>query len=125
MTLADADVIAAGWAADGAAAQRLRWVMSQHRVAFAGALSFCAIILGLISGFLAATPLSAVEPQGLYVNCGPALLGRLSPLPDPACADAYWPLVPLSVVAGSLAILSLVAAAWISIPMRPARRSRG
>lgn len=111
--------------ADLPAARSLRGVISQHRVAVAGVISFCAIILGLVSAFLAAAALSAVEPNGLYVSCGPALFGRPSPLPDPDCADAYWPLVPLSVVAGSLAILSLMTAAWILITMRPTHLRRG
>ena len=99
--------------------QSLRRVISQHRVALAVTLGSCATMLALVSWFLASAPLTGVEPRGGFVDCGPALLGRPSPLPDPACAGAYWPLVPLSVTLGVLAVVGLTTAAWIVIRLRP------
>ena len=43
-----------------------------------------------LGGFLVGSlPLSAVEPHGLFVHCGPALFGQPSPLTDQACIEAY------------------------------------
>ena len=58
---------------------------------------------------LGALPLSAAEPDGLYVNCGPALFGRPFPLPDPACLTAYEPLPALSIALCALGALCAVA----------------
>ena len=66
-----------------------------------------------------ALSLSGVEPPALsYVNCGPAVFGRPSPLPHPACADAYfplpvvcWSLIGLGIVCGIIAVALLAVAA--------------
>ncbi len=67
--------------------QSVRFVISQHRVAFAVAIGCYAMVPALVSWFLAAVSLTGVEPNGEFVDCGPALLGRPSPLPDPTCGD--------------------------------------
>lgn len=69
------------------------------------------ILLVLIGWFLGAAPLTAVEPNNLFMDCGPALFDRPDPVPHPACASAYFPLPVVSVlfmVVGALgAILCL------------------
>jgi hypothetical protein len=51
------------------------------------------VTLVLAGWAVGARSLSGVEPRGLsYVSCGPAVFGRPSPPPHPACADAYFPL---------------------------------
>ena len=85
--------------------QSVRSVISQHRVAFAVVIGCCAMVPALVSWFLAAVSLTGVEPNGEFVDCGPALLGRPSPLPDPTCGDAYLPIVVLSVAAGLFSTL--------------------
>jgi hypothetical protein len=52
------------------------------------------IVTGVLVGALS---LSGAEPEGIYVDCGPALFGLPSPLPDPACSSAYTPLPQLSI----------------------------
>jgi hypothetical protein len=53
----------------------------------------------LLAGYLAGSlSLSGAEPKGLFVNCGPAVFGRPSPVPDPACSSAYAPLPQLTYV---------------------------
>jgi hypothetical protein len=53
-------------------------------------VSVTLVLAGWAAGALS---LSGVEPRGLsYVGCGPAVFGRPSPLPHPACTDAYFPL---------------------------------
>lgn len=51
----------------------------------------------LVGWFLGAASLTAVEPNDLFVSCGPALFGRPDPLPDALCAGAYFPLPAASV----------------------------
>ncbi|GAA4117697.1 hypothetical protein GCM10022415_15870 [Knoellia locipacati] len=71
--------------------------------------SCVSILLALSGWFLGAAPLTAVEPNGLFVDCGPALFDRPNPLPDAACASAYFPLPVVSVlflVVGTLGALS-------------------
>lgn len=62
----------------------------------AGAFLF--FLAALLGWFLGAAALTAVEPGGRFVNCGPALFHRPDPLPDQSCAGAYFPLPAVSVV---------------------------
>jgi len=70
--------------------------------------------------FLGAASLTAIEPNGLFVDCGPALFNRPDPLPDSACAGAYFPLPAASVafiamgVAGAISCLGILARRAIS-----------
>ena len=75
-----------------------------------------AILAGAVGTALGALPLTAAEPDGQFVDCGPAVFGRPSPLPDPVCAGAYDPLPWLSiaflvgaVVLAALAVRSVLA----------------
>ena len=71
------------------------------------------VLVGWAAGALS---LSGVEPPALsYVNCGPAVFGRPSPLPHRACADAYspwpvvcWSLIGLGIVCGIIAVALLM-----------------
>ena len=74
------------------------------------------LAIGIAAGAL---PLSGAEPGGAYVDCGPAVFGRPSPLPDPACSAAYTPLPQLTVVLFAAATLAIVAA--VAIQIRPRR----
>ena len=56
------------------------------------------VLVALVGWFLGAAGLTAVEPEGVFVDCGPALFNRPDPLPDAACASAYFPLPAASVV---------------------------
>lgn len=73
------------------------------------------VLAALLGWFLGAAPLTAVEPNDLFVDCGPALFNRPDPLPDAACASAYFPLPIVSVVfiavgiAGALLCFTLAA----------------
>ena len=82
------------------------------------ATSLFAVAVGLALGAL---PLTAAEPDGLFVDCGPAVFGRPSPLPDPACADAYFPLPWLSIafLVGA-AVLAVLAARSVVLTRRMA-----
>lgn len=66
---------------------------------------------------LGALPLSAVEPAGHFVACGPALFGRPSPMPHPACGGAYAPLPWLSVglFVAAVALAALAAIGGIAL----------
>lgn len=57
-----------------------------------------ALALACVGWFLGAASLTAVEPGGLFVDCGPALFGRPERLPDALCADAYFPLPAVSIL---------------------------
>ncbi|MFN2347518.1 MAG: hypothetical protein ABR616_17620 [Dermatophilaceae bacterium] len=65
--------------------------------------------MALFGGFLGAAGLTAVEPGGLFVDCGPALFNRPDPLPDATCAGAYFPLPTASAV---FIVVGIVGAIW-------------
>lgn len=69
-----------------------------------------AVILALVGWGLGALPLSGAEPNGMFVDCGPALFGRPTPLPDPSCGAAYSPLPALSI---ALLLAALAAFAFV------------
>jgi hypothetical protein len=70
----------------------------------------------LVMGYLVgALPLSGAEPNGVYVDCGPALFGRPSPLPDPACAAAYAPMPQISILLILAGIVCALAAGVLLI----------
>jgi hypothetical protein len=75
-------------------------------------LTATSLIVAGVGVALGALPLSAVEPAGLFVDCGPALFGRPSPLPHPTCAGAYAPLpwfsITFLVAAVALATLAVL-----------------
>lgn len=83
-----------------------RW----HPRGVAVLVAACCAALGvaLVGWFLGAAPLTAVEPNDWYVNCGPALFGRPDPLPDALCADAYFPLPFASVLLITAGVLGAV-----------------
>ena len=60
-------------------------------------LALGTLIPSVMGCLIGALPLSGVEPGGAFVSCGPALFGRPSPLPNPACATAYAPLPQISI----------------------------
>lgn len=93
-----------------------------HRVPKRRALySLIASLVFAIAGLaLGALSLSAAEPDGLYVNCGPALFGRPFPLPDPACSAAYEPLPVLSIAL--IAMGALCAVAPFAARLAPGRK---
>ena len=73
-----------------------RW--HPRKVAVLVAASCGALGVALVGWSLGAASLTAVEPNDLFVSCGPALFGRPDPLPDALCADAYFPLPLASVL---------------------------
>jgi len=77
--------------------------------------------LALLGALAGSVPTSA-EPGGLFVDCGRALFGRPSVLPDPACASSYSPFDTLSIAAlGAAAVLLVLASA---LALRDSRRVR-
>ena len=79
-------------------------VVRQWRLALVGMLT--SATLGVLGWAAGAVSLSGVEPDANYVSCGPAVFGRPSPPPDPACAEAYFPLplVCWALLAGSVIV---------------------
>lgn len=73
-------------------------------------VSPCLAVIGYGAGALS---LTGVEPGGMFVECGPAVFGRPSPLPDPSCAGAY---APLPEITYGLFVLA-VAAAIVGLAM--------
>lgn len=67
----------------------------------------------LLSWFAFAAPLTGVEPTTQFIDCGPALIGRPDPLPDPSCADAYRPVVWGGSLIGVVGIACLTGAGWL------------
>jgi hypothetical protein len=63
-----------------------------------------------MSWFFAAAPLTGVEPSAAFIDCGPALVGRPTPLPDSSCAGAYGEVIFLSMLCGLAGALVLAAA---------------
>lgn len=86
----------------------------------ASVLVAVSVVLGLLGYGAGALSLSGAEPDGVFVDCGPAVFGRASTLPDPACGSAYAPLVPLTYVMIGLALLALAGAVWIVLDQRRA-----
>jgi len=85
-------------------------------------------ILALVVGWaLGALPITGVEPGAVFYNCGPAVFGRPSPLPHPACSGAYdlWG-VPLSFLSGGFIALGAIgiALAVVLTFRRPTSRGR-
>lgn len=72
-----------------------------------------AAIALLFAWFFASAHLTGVEPKGLFVDCGPALVGRPSPVPDPSCTDEYGFVVLLSVLFGLAGVASLIGGVWL------------
>ncbi|MEO7268713.1 MAG: hypothetical protein ABIW49_05860 [Knoellia sp.] len=72
------------------------------------------VMVAILGWILGAAPLSAVEPNAQFVDCGAALFGRPDPLPHPDCAGAYLPLpffsvsLMLSGAIGALACIDLL-----------------
>ena len=54
-------------------------------------------------------PLSAVEPDSVFVTCGPAVFGRLHPLPHSDCAGAFFPLPQVTFTLFALGLLCVIA----------------
>lgn len=87
--------------------------IKKHPVVTAAILASLAVTALLLSWFFAAVPLTGVEPGGNFIDCGPALIGRPSPLPHPTCADAYGGVVIPSLFFGLAAAASLVGSVWL------------
>jgi hypothetical protein len=79
-----------------------------RHVALLVALGCGALAVGLFGWVLGAASVTAVEPDGLFVSCGPALFGRPDPLPDALCADAYSPLPAASILLIAVGVLGAV-----------------
>ncbi len=77
------------------------------------------IVLGLLFAFvgwvLGAASLSAAEPNGSFVDCGPALFNRPDPLPHASCADAYYPLPAVSELLIAAGVLGVVIGACLLV----------
>jgi hypothetical protein len=54
------------------------------------------LVAGL--GVLFGTVPSGTEPDGVYVDCGPALFHEWASLPSPDCAGAYQPFQTMSLI---------------------------
>jgi hypothetical protein len=67
-----------------------------------------ALGVALVGWLLGAASLTAVEPNDVFVSCGPALFGRPEPSPDALCADAYFPLPAASVLLLTAGVLGAV-----------------
>lgn len=91
--------------------QRTSTFSRARSFALSAAVGTSALLALLLSWFFASSPLSGVEPNAEYIDCGPALLDRPSPLPHPACADAYGLVVFLSLLFGAVGIVGLLACA--------------
>ena len=80
------------------------------------AVGACSGLLVTVTGwFLGAASLTAVEPDGLFVDCGPALVNRPDPLPHALCADAYFPLPIVSVAFLGSGALAVVLCSWLLV----------
>lgn len=67
-----------------------------------------AIGLGALGVATGSLPLTAVEPDAASVDCGSAVFGRPSPLPDALCGSAYNQLpIPLTFLTYALIILAV------------------
>lgn len=75
-------------------------------------LGLSAVALMLAWAF-AATNLTGVEPNGEFISCGPALIGRPTLLPDPSCADAYGGVVLASLLFALAGAAGLAGFAWL------------
>lgn len=85
--------------------------MPKMRVVLLVGLGFLAGVFGWAVGAL---PLSGAEPDGLFVNCGPALFGRPSPLPDPSCGAAYalLPWVSIGLIVLAVTLFAVAVRQW-------------
>jgi hypothetical protein len=83
-----------------------RWDL--RRIAVLVGAGCAALTVALVGWFLGSASLTAVEPNDLFVSCGPALFGRPDPLPDALCADAYFPLPAASVLLITVGVLGAV-----------------
>jgi hypothetical protein len=81
--------------------------------------------LGVLAGAL---PLTAVEPHSTFVDCGPAVFGRPSPLPDASCGPAYnqlpFPLTFLTFALIGISVALVVGAIMIEWARWQARRAQ-
>ncbi|HMM96541.1 hypothetical protein [Phycicoccus sp.] len=82
--------------------------------------AFAALAFSM-SWFFAAVPLTGVEPNAAFIDCGPALVDRPSPLPDPSCAGAYGEVIFLSVLSGLTGALCLGGAVVVAVRARGSR----
>ena len=76
----------------------------------------------LIAWFFAAANLTGVEPNNEFISCGPALIGRPSPLPDPSCADHYTGVVVPSLLFALAGVAGLLGVAWLLVRTYIGRR---
>lgn len=86
-------------------------------------LTGCAALAFSMSWFLAAAPLTGVEPSAAYIDCGPALVDRPDPLPHPSCAGAYGEVIFLSALLGLTGALSLGVAVVVAAHAKGSRVS--
>ena len=89
--------------------------VAQHPVVTATLVAAVGVLALLLSWFAVAAHLTAVEPNAVFVDCGPALIGRPGPLPDPSCADAYQSVILGGLLFGLAGVASLAVAVWILV----------
>ena len=77
-------------------------------------------ILGCLVGGL---NISGVEPppEGYFINCGPAVFGRISPLPHPACGQDMSKLVILCWLLIALGVLGAMGSSVLLVRGRLVR----
>jgi hypothetical protein len=85
----------------------------RHPVVASVLLAGLGTVALLLSWFSVSAHLTGVEPRDQFIDCGPALIGRPSPLPDPTCADAYLSVLAGGVLFALVAVASLVCAVWL------------
>ena len=87
-------------------------IMSRRQgMAIGAGMSAWALLLALIALAVGGFSISAVEPppDGAFYDCGPAVFGRLAPLPHPHCAHEMAHLVADTWVLFAVSGLLLVA----------------
>ena len=83
------------------------------------------VVALLLAWFFAAANLTGVEPNDEFISCGPALIGRPSPLPDPSCADHYSGVVVPSLLFALAGVVGLLGVAWLLVRAYRGKRRQG
>ena len=76
-------------------------------------VGFAALAFSM-SWFFAAVPLTGVEPGAVFIDCGPALVGRPDPLPHASCGGAYGEVIVLSVLSSLTGVVGIAGAVVVA-----------